>query len=236
MEPGIRTGNLWATEVTQGTTFGLPSVLSSQGVFAFLELLLLPSLSCFCCLLAWSSNVILNNHSQSHSFCLHLIVASLTRQGPPMSRTLHPFCLTSFMASSPWLLSLDSFICSVPFSGAPVVLTGNIAYHSSQLYSDCLIALSFSSIFSEVRLLQKLYLYQHLNFQTYVFCFIFLLCMSFSSWNVFPLFFVPPFLFYCIRSCLSSIFWYSTLSPLLSCVCGYTSLHYLCVCVCVCIL
>ena len=114
MEPGIRTGNLWATEVTQGTTFGLPSVLSSQGVFAFLELLLLPSLSCFCCLLAWSSNVILNNHSQSHSFCLHLIVASLTRQGPPMSRTLHPFCLTSFMASSPWLLSLDSFICSVP--------------------------------------------------------------------------------------------------------------------------
>ena len=48
-----------------------------------------------------------------------------------------------------------SFICSVPFSGAPVVLTGNIAYHSSQLYSDCLIALSFSSIFSEVRLLQS---------------------------------------------------------------------------------
>ena len=126
-----------------------------------------------------------------------------------------------------------SFICSVPFSGAPVVLTGNIAYHSSQLYSDCLIALSFSSIFSEVRLLQKLYLYQHLNFQTYVFCFIFLLCMGFSSWNVFPPFFVPPSLFYCIHSCLSSIFWYFTLSPLLSCVCGYTLLHYLCVCVCV---
>lgn len=168
--------------------------------------------------------------------CLQLFLLSLVLNVWNQN-FLEPMCPVNgnFRCCFIWgdFLIFFSFICSVPFSGAPVVLTGNIAYYSYQLYSDCSNLFVFFIYIFRSEVTPKLYLYQHFNFQTYLFCFILLLCVSFSSWNVFPLSFVPPFLFYCIHSCLSSIFWYSTLSPLLSYVCSYTSLHYLCVCVCV---
>lgn len=125
-----------------------------------------------------------------------------------------------------------SFICSVPcFRGT------SYAY-----WKDCLLQLSalfwlFSSLCLFIYIFRsesysKALFISALQFSdiSILFYIAFNLYMGFSSWNVFHLFFCSSFLFYCIQLCLSSIFWYSTLSPLLSYVCSYTSLH-LCVCV-----
>lgn len=60
-------------------------------------------------------------------------------------------------------------------SGAPVTLTGKIAYYSYQLYSDCSHLFVFFIYIFRSEVTPKLYLYQHFNFQTYLFCFILLL-------------------------------------------------------------
>lgn len=60
-------------------------------------------------------------------------------------------------------------------SGAPVTLTGKIAYYSYQLYSDCSHLFVFFIYIFRNEVTPKLYLCQHFNFQTYLFCFILLL-------------------------------------------------------------
>lgn len=60
-------------------------------------------------------------------------------------------------------------------SGALVMLTGKIAYYSYQLYSDCSNLFVFFTYTFRSEVTPKLHLYQHFNFQTYLFCFILLL-------------------------------------------------------------
>lgn len=126
-----------------------------------------------------------------------------------------------------------SFVVNLHVSGAPVTYWKD-CYYSYQLYSDCsYLFVFFIYIFFRSEVTPKLYLYQHFNFQTYLFCFILLLIYTWvfhhGMCSICSLFL--PF-FYCIQLCLSSIFWYSTLSPLLS---MFVAIPH-CICVCVCIL
>ena len=66
-----------------------------------------------------------------------------------------------------------SFLMFHP-SGALVMLPGKIAYYSYQLYSDCSNLFVFFIYIFRSEVTPKLYLYQHFNFQTYLFCFILL--------------------------------------------------------------
>lgn len=125
-----------------------------------------------------------------------------------------------------------SLICSVPcFRGTSYAYWKDCLLQLSALFwlfsSLCLFHLHFQKWGYSKALFISALQFSDISILFYI---AFNLYMGFSSWNVFHLFFVPPFLFYCIQLCLSSIFWYSTLSPLLSYVCSYTSLH-LCVCV-----